>query len=131
VDVSVLFQNATTGEPVSDVQVRIKATWRGSSAFVIHHPATTEASTNKLYYAATFDLPEPGWYALEVSVAGLQGEVRSYLELEAADPLPACLALWPWVAWPIVVMLLFCLHQFLVRRRPRGHLAQRKMFHPA
>jgi hypothetical protein len=125
VDVSVLIQDATTGEPASDVQVMIKAVWRGSPALAIHHPATTEAATNKLYYAATFDLPEPGWYALEVSVAGARGEARSYLELEAADPLPACLALWPWVAWPAVVMLLFSIHQFLLRRRPRGYLAQR------
>jgi hypothetical protein len=119
VDVSVLIQDATTGEPASDVQVLIKAAWRGSPARAIHHPATTEAATNKLYYAATLDLPEPGWYALEVSVAGARGEARSYLELEAADPLPACLVLWPWIAWPVVVMLLFSIHQFLVRRRPR------------
>ena len=130
VDVSVLIQDATTGEPASDMQVMIKAVWRGSSALAIHHPATTEAATNKLYYAATFDLPEPGWYALEVSVAGAQGEAQVHLELEAADPLPACLALWPWVAWPVVVMLLFSIHEFLVRRRSRGHLAQRQMFHP-
>src|SRR5438445_9925471 len=57
VDVSVLVQDATTGEPASDVQVMIQAAWRGSPALAIHHPATTEAATNKLYYAATFDLP--------------------------------------------------------------------------
>jgi len=123
VDISVLIQDAATGEPASDVQVTIKATCRGFPAVAIQHPATTEAATNKLYYAATFDLPAPGWYALEVSVAGDRGEARSYLELEAADSLPACLALWPWVAWPVVVMLLFSIHRFLVRRKFRGHLA--------
>lgn len=131
VDVSVLIQDAATGEPASDVQVMIRAVGRGSPALVIDHPATTEAATNKLYYAATFDLPEPGWYALEVSIVGAGGEARSYLELEAADPLPPCLVLWPWLAWPVVVMLLFSIHQFLVRRRFRGHRAQRQMFHPA
>src|SRR5262245_50622690 len=127
VDVSVLVQDATTGEPASDVRVMIQAAWRGSPALAIHHPATTEAATNKLYYAAKFDLPEPGWYALEVSVAGARGEARVHLDLEAADPLPAWLALWPWVAWPVVVVLLFSIHQFLVRRRSRGSLAQRQM----
>src|SRR5437868_713061 len=70
VDVSVLIQDATTGEPASDVQVLIKAAWHGSPALVIRHLATTEVATNKLYHAANFDLPEPGWYTLEVSVAG-------------------------------------------------------------
>jgi hypothetical protein len=119
VDVSVLVQDATTGEPASDVQVMIAAAWRGSPAMAIRHPATTEAATNKLYYVATFDLPEPGWYALEVSVAGAQGEARVHLELEAADRLSACLAQWPWVGWPVLVILLFSIHQLLVRRRPR------------
>jgi hypothetical protein len=131
VDVSVLVQDSDTGEPVSDVQVMIKATLRGSPALAIQHPATTEAATNKLYHAANFDLPEPGWYALVVSVAGTRGEVWVRLELEAASPLPAFLALWPWVAWPVVVILLFGIHQLLVRRRPCEPLAQRQMSHRA
>ena len=89
----------------------------------------TEAAINKLYHAATFDLPEPGWYVLEVFVAGARGEVGVHIELEAADPLPACLALWPWVAWPIFVILLFGIHQVLVRRQPYGPRAQRRSFH--
>ena len=131
VDVSVLIQDATTGEPASDVQVMMKATWRGSPDLAVHHPATTEAATNKLFYAATFDLPEPGWYVLEVSVTGARGEAQVHFEREAAAPLPAFLTFWPWVAWPVVVILLFSIHQFLVRRRRRGSLAQRQMSPPA
>ena len=119
VDVSVLVQDAATGEPVPDVQVTIEASRRGSSAVTIRHPATTEAATNKLYDAATFDLPEPGWYALKVSVAGALGEAQAHLDLEAADPPPPGLALWPWVGWPALVILLFGIQQFLVRRRGR------------
>ena len=118
VDLSVLVQDASTGEPASDVQVTVKATRRGSPAVGIH-PATTEAATNKLYYAATFDLPEPGWYALEVSIAGARGEAQVHLDLEAAQPLPPWLAVWPWLAWPVLVILLFGIHQVLVRRRSR------------
>ncbi len=121
VDVSVLVQDAATGEPVSNVQVMIRAIWRGSPALAIEQAATTEAATNKLYRAALLDLPEPGWYTLEVSVAGAaRGEARVHLELEAAEPLPASLSLWPWVAWPVVVILLFGIHQFLVRRKLTG-----------
>ena len=76
--------------------------WRGSPGVALYHPATTEAATNKLYYAATFDLPEPGWYALEVSIDGALGEAQVRFEVEAAEPLPSWLAMAPWVGWPVV-----------------------------
>ncbi len=119
VDVSVLVQDAATGEPASDVQVTIEAARRGPPAETIRRPATTGAATNKLYHAATLDLPEPGWYALEVSVAGTRGEARAHFELEAADRLPPCLAMWPWVGWPALAILVFGVHQILVRRKTR------------
>jgi hypothetical protein len=97
--------------------VTIKAVRRGSPAVTIHHPATTEAATNKLYYAALFDLPEPGWYAVEVSIDGALGAALVRFELEAAEPLPPWLAMLPWVGWPVLATLLFGIHQFLVRRR--------------
>src|SRR5437016_2241901 len=46
VDVSVLIQDIATGEPASNVQVMIKATWRDSPDLVLQHAATTEAATN-------------------------------------------------------------------------------------
>jgi hypothetical protein len=118
VDISVLVQDASTGEPASDLHVTVKASSFCSSA-VVSHPATTDAATNKLYYAALFDLPEPGWYALEVSVAGDRGEARVHFDLEAAEPLPPYLAVWPWFGWPVLVILLFIIHLILVRRRSR------------
>src|SRR5436190_18787491 len=59
VDVSVLVQEAASGEPVPDAEVMVKEVRRGSLGVERRHPATTEAATNKLYRAATFDLPEP------------------------------------------------------------------------
>jgi hypothetical protein len=118
VDISVLVQDASTGEPAPEIQVTIKASSRDSPA-VVSHPATTEAATNKLFYAAVFDLPEPGRYALEVSVTGARGEARVHFDLEAAEPLPPYLAEWPWFGWPILVILLFLIHLILVRRRSR------------
>jgi hypothetical protein len=117
VDISVLVQEAATGEAASGVQVTIKVVRRGSPSVVIHHPATTEAATNKLYYAATFDLPEPGWYLVELSIAGTLGDAQVRFELEAAEPSPPWLAMWPWVGWPVLAILLFSVHQLLVRRR--------------
>jgi hypothetical protein len=119
VDVSVLVQDAATGEPASGVHVTIKAERRGSPGVALLHPATTEAATNKLYHAATFDLPEPGWYSLEVSIDGSPGEAQVLFELQAAEPLPHWFALWPWVGWPVLAILLFSIHQLLVRSRSR------------
>ena len=119
VDVSVFVQDAATEEPVSEVRVAVKAVRRGSLGAPIRHAATTEAATNKLYRAAIFNLPEPGWYALEISIGGALGEARVCFEVEAAGPLPSWLVMWPWVGWPVVAVLLFGVHQLLVRRRSR------------
>src|SRR5262245_59336548 len=51
VDVSVLVQDATTGELTPGVRVIITVGCRDSSHVVFHGPATTEAATNKLYYS--------------------------------------------------------------------------------
>jgi hypothetical protein len=119
VDVSVFVQDAATGAPTPDVRVTLEVKARGSPGVVLRQAATAEAATNKLYRAANFDLPKPGWYALEVSVtaAGEEAEVRC--EVEAAEALPPWLATWPWVGWPLIVVLLFAVHQLLVRRRSR------------
>src|SRR5260370_27143233 len=60
VDVSVLVQDADTGEAASGVLVSIGVERRGFPDVAFRHRATTEAATNKLFYAAEFDLPEPG-----------------------------------------------------------------------
>jgi hypothetical protein len=117
VDVSVLVQEAETGELASGVHVTIQAEPRDSGGVAIDRLATTEAATNKLYYAAAIDLPEPGWYSVEVSIDGPRGKAVAHFEMEAADPLPSWLAVWSWVAWPGLAILLFGVHQVLVRRR--------------
>jgi hypothetical protein len=118
VDISVLVQDAATGEPVSGAQVVIKSARRGSPEMAVHHHATTEAATNKLLYAAVFDLPEPGWYSLEVSLNGALGQAQVHFDLEAAEPLPPWLAMAPWVGWPVLAIVLFGVHQLLVRKKP-------------
>ena len=120
VDISVFVQDAATGEPASGVQVSVQANLRGCCHCSGLWPrATSETVTNKLYYAAHFVLPEPGWYELEVTVNESLGGVQVRCEVEASEPLPAGLALWPWVSWPVLAVLLFSVHQFLVRRRSR------------
>jgi hypothetical protein len=117
VDISVFVQDAATGEPVPEVQVDIRAARRGSPEIEIEQEATKEAATNKLFYAANFDVPEAGWYAVEVSIDGPLGEARVSFEVEAAERNIPDLTMWAWVGWPVLAIMLFSIHQFLVRRR--------------
>jgi hypothetical protein len=117
VDVSVLVQDAATGEPVTEAGVTVRATPRGRPDAGITHPATTEAATNKLFRAALFDLPEPGWWEVAVVVDGARGNAQVRFELEAAEPLPGWPVLWAWIGWPVVAVLLFAVHQVLVKRK--------------
>ena len=100
--------------PEAQVTVRLKAPGGGR---VLECPATTEAATNKLFHAAVFELPEPGWWDVEVAVEGPHGPALVRFEVEAAEPPPRWLELWPWFTWPALVVALFGLHQVLVRRR--------------
>src|SRR5215469_9783232 len=51
VDVSVLVQDAATGECVPEARVSVRLTARGTGD-MLEYPATREAATNKLFHAA-------------------------------------------------------------------------------
>ncbi len=123
VDISVLVQDASTGEPVPETRVTVRMTKLTlgrdleTAPQLGEYAATREAATNKLLHAAQFDLPEPGRWQLEVQVEG--GHELAVLggELEAAAPLPRWRELWPWIGWPALAIALFGIHQVLARRR--------------
>ena len=119
VDVSVLVQDAATGEPVPEARVLVRVAPRGRAGEAVAYPATTAAATNKLLHAAVFDLPGPGWWELEVTVRGPGEPAVVRCEVEAAEPLPPWRTLWPWLAWPAAAVLLFVVHQLLVRAKSR------------
>jgi hypothetical protein len=116
VDVSVLVQDAATGDNVPEARVTVRLTARGTGD-LLEYPATAEAATNKLFHAAVFQLPEPGWWDVEVAVEGPHGPALLRFEVQADDPLPRWLELWPWFTWPALAVGLFGLHQVLVRRK--------------
>ena len=116
VDVSVLVLDAATGEYVPEARVTVRPTARGTGA-VLEYPATTEAATNGLFRAAVFDLPDAGWWDVEVIVEGPHGQARLRFGLEVDEALPRWLELWPWFTWPALAVALFGLHQVLVRSR--------------
>lgn len=117
IDVSVLVQDATTGEPVPQVRVLVRATPRGYPAGEIYHLATPGAATNKLFRAAVFDLPEPGLWDVEIVIEEPREPIKVHFEMEADEPLPRLEEMWLWIAWPVAAILFFVVHQQLVRRR--------------
>jgi hypothetical protein len=120
VDVSVLVQDARTGQPVKEARVTVRAALRGRPGEAPVHPATVEAATNKLFRAACFEVPEPGWCEIEVAVEGERGPALVSFEVEAAEALPPWLSLWPWLGFPVLVIVLFAVHQVLVWRQGRA-----------
>jgi hypothetical protein len=118
VDVSVLLQDATTGECLTEAQVTVRLTAR-TSGQVLEYPATVEAATNKLFHAAVFNMPEPGRWDVDVAVEGPGGSALIRFGVDADEPLPRWLTLWPWFGWPALAVALFSIHQVLVRRKLR------------
>jgi hypothetical protein len=116
VDVSVLVQDARTGVHVSEARVQVELRSQVSGT-VLKSPATPEAATNKLFHAAVFQLPEPGWWDVEVTIDGPQGSDQVGFAVRAEEPLTRWLELWPWFGWPALVVALFGLHKLLVQRK--------------
>jgi len=117
VDVSVLVQDAKSLRPDSDVRVRVWAESRNEPKLVATERATREAATNKLLLAAVFELPEPGRWNFRIEIDGPGESEDVAFELEVGEPLPRWMSLLGWIAWPAVVILLFAVHQVLVRRK--------------
>jgi hypothetical protein len=115
IDVSVLVQDAATGQPVLDVPVVVSLTNAGTRLEVA---ADHAGATNKLLYAANLELAEAGAWRLEVRVAAAEPVA---VEIEAAGSAPRWRQLWPWFTWPVVPVLLFALLEARrLRRRPRA-----------
>jgi hypothetical protein len=104
VEVKVLVQQ--TGRTIPDVQVKVK-TSRGDR----RQQAAAVASSP--FHVATLELAESGRWRIEVEV---EKSAPVGFDVEVAEPAPSWHELAPWVAWPIVPIVLFAVHQGLVRR---------------
>jgi hypothetical protein len=120
VDVSVLVLDGATGEYMPEARVTVRLTARGTGD-VLEYPATVAAATNKLFHAAVFQLPEPGWWDVEVAVEGRHGPALLRFGVEADEPPPRWVEFWPWFVWPALAVTFFGLHRVLVRRRSGGY----------
>jgi hypothetical protein len=121
VDISVLVQDPDTGDPLQDTWILVRLTPIDPDGPSIEQRATSAAATNKLFQAALIDLPAAGRWHLEIVIKGTHGTATAPLELEVAEPLPRWVEMIPWIAWPIVPIVLYGLHQVLSRPgRRRG-----------
>src|SRR5262245_20988249 len=81
VDISVLVQNATEEcVPEAGVTIRLMPRETGEALVL---PATTEAATNKLFRAADFELPVPGWWDVDVAIDGPYGSALVSFSFQA------------------------------------------------
>lgn len=115
VDVSVLVQNAATGEFVPDADVTVCLKVPGTE-HTLRYAATAGAATNRLFKAAVFNLSEAGSWHLEVAVRGPHSSAQVAFEIKADERLPRWRELWPWFGWPAFVVVLFGGHQLLSGR---------------
>ena len=121
VDFSVLVQAVDSAQPLLDVPVTVHVYPENHPEQVRGGQATTVAATNKLFHAIALELSEPGRWHVEVAV-GADSRVETVLEV--GPPMPAWIDLGLWIGWPAFAILLFALHQYLVRaatQRERGH----------
>jgi len=117
VDISVFVQDGVTGQPVPQALVIVRMTQMGQPA--LEYPATQDIATNKLLKAAEFELPTPGRWELEVQVEDGQGTALVACEVDAAERVPPWHSLWPWIAWPILPIALFSIHELSRRKAVR------------
>lgn len=112
VDVSVLIQAGAAPLAEQELPIELVATPLDGSAQPIRRSATKSAATNKLLQAAKFKLPHAGDWRIDVSV-GLPNALpeKFTFEVDAAPAPPRWLTFWPWFSWPLVVIVLFGLHQ--------------------
>lgn len=118
VDISVLVQDAVTGEPLQDVAVKLELT--GPAGAALHLRATPGAATNQLFQAAQFELPAAEVWEVRVMLDGPRGPAAASFTMAAAEAMPRWTQLLFWLALPAVCVLLFVLHQLVLRAGARG-----------
>jgi hypothetical protein len=117
VDLSVLVQDAATGESLPDAAVKFRIRGDADATGSMEVDARSGASANRLLQSALLRLASPGEVVIEafVRARGSEGSVSCAARIE--DAAPALLAHWPLVALPPVCVGLFAWHQALVRRQ--------------
>jgi hypothetical protein len=116
VDVSVLVQQAESGQVLLGPAVTVRAVCLEEPGHEVSEPATAGHATNKLLQAAVLELDRPGRWRLVVEVEAAERAAVS-CDVELAAGLPSWRPLALWVGWPAAAVVLFVAHRLLVRRQ--------------
>jgi hypothetical protein len=117
VDMSVLVQDVESGRAITDLSIDVQAEHVDQPQARVSAPATNEQATNKLLRAASLDFNKPGRWHVEVFVQGEDRDQPIAFDLDIAEAKVPWLQTVLWIAWPIVPIGLFAIHEFRVRRR--------------
>ena len=119
VDISVLLLNRDTGRPIKDARVSVEVSPEGRPARTTHHLATEQAATNKLLRAAVFELRDVGRCEVTVSIEGPNYHAQIQFELNVGSSWSPRIGVWPWILWPVPVIVLYRIHRRLVDKSIR------------
>jgi len=113
-DVSVLVQDAATGDVVLDADVEVRVRAPRGEAFLERR---TSRGRNRLLRAASVDFDAPGRWDYEVLVrtASASGEIRGTLDI--APAVARWHTAWPFLAAPPIAVALFLAGASRRRRR--------------
>jgi len=116
VDLSVMIQNREGLDPVLDATVELTLT--APDGREITAVATQSQAQNKLLYAVTVTLDQPGRWTLNmvVSRTGISVSTGARLDVAASG----AVKYWKYLAIPPAFLVLFTLHQWLWRRQGRA-----------
>jgi len=84
--ITVAVANGVDQSAVLDAAVHVEVWSRESGVQLLSTPATTEQSTNKLFYKTDFILPETGPIAVRVLVNGTAGEGQAEFTTNVQKP---------------------------------------------
>jgi hypothetical protein len=125
VDFSVLLQSTDRNVPLPDVPVTVHVYPEGEPQRRRGGPATTQAATNKLFRAIPLELPEPGRWHVEIAVHDPNRPAKVNASLDVGAASSSALELSIWIGWPLGVVLLFAIHQGLVRAERASEEAEK------
>jgi len=136
-DTSVMVQRSDSSEPILEATVNLvftaprgsvlehggplcglpEATFLGETAGLqtrqVMLPARRDQSSNKLLYAVPFNWPLAGCWNVEALVRQGPDSAKAACEVAVGLPTRRLARLWPYLAWPPLLVALFAMNQWL------------------
>jgi hypothetical protein len=121
VDISVLILDHETGEPIEDARIVVEVRPKGRPAEVMSHRATRQAATNQLLRAAVFELRDPGRRVVNIRIEGPNDQTQIQFEMDVGRAWSPQAGIWPWILWPLPVVVLYGIHcRWVAKGRKRS-----------